>query len=1520
MSANIIVLVLNILLGVFCFIGFLFGLGRGLKKAGLRIGVFFVFVLLIALFTPMISSLLAGIQLPFLQNMSLHEFMKVQIESSPEITTLLTDVPALESIVSQFPLIAVNIVVYIVSLYVIGFVGYIVYLILKKIFIKKNKKKKNLEPNITIINGTPVILDKPVKEKKRRLLGGLVGALQGFCLLLATLVPITGVIGMVSQFVYAPAVSASEGHDRSKYTAVGNYLIDNNILSPELLGYLDSYNSSVVAKTTTMFGIDKVGFDAITSMKVNGERIKIRQEITFIVEAVNDVPFVFNMLDSASGFDFNEMTAADFDSLEKAIDSILSSKILKVLLPEIIPYVVEQLNITEYQGVDIRGNIDKIVDLLCNNETMMETLKSDVKAVIKVAKVIVTNGILSEIQQEPVDTSSIISILKADVNEDGKDYDVAFELFDGVLSSTTFRNLLAEGMNIGISFLEKSMQDGMMPENYTGTLKLARIKTENVNWTNTANSWKEIVKNALMIYEEVADQTFESPDDWLNSDYEKIITSGCEIINQLVNSPIFDAGSLDLENANSPKVNVYRSIMEGLNASEFGEYINFVATDANNFWTENAQLMIDIVAYAKNYVDIENFDYDTFIETVDFDATEDLIEDILGSSALNCVKSNVFKLIKDIDFGTGEYSAQLKATVDNIVDDFVRNNASIGGMSSDVLGIYRIAREVMKSGIVEKFQAETIDIKEIIELLKLEDANNKNLTDRVTEHLFSGANLKNVFVDLLNLGLDIGEEAIESFVGEEGDIGRVSETNINWNTIETQFKTIFNKLLEVEFLDEPMVLNVPDDTISIPVDIVSSIDTLGNVLQDLKNLDIFNYGTDKNVIDDILVELDKKLNKYLDVTTLTGDVSVKAQFTSLKNIVKALLDSGVVTDLSNARFDFSVVNISEIANKLSAKIDVDGQEKTYTNIVFTNLLGSDLVRSGLINALDEVNKGFLAEFAESLSTQDNTVMLVINKEALNDESAKANIIAFFENAVSYLKTVDIDDLESDTINTLLGSDLALVGSLLDNIKGNSLFGPIDGEAPEDYKGLYVSLIDALSTSDYSTLLDFSVAKQNDFTWNTELSTVETAIDAMLTKRITVLVESVPTEKNLIQFITDGGDYSKLIEELTEADIENIVSPIIDSKLFVSLVKTVLNTAVEKLNTTINNPLNVIPEFSTTTEIVAQKAETVLVIKKMLPLLKLENFELTDGNAETIGTALNALNANANRAGDIGAFKPMYDGILTYLYTMDNGDKLQTLLAEYTDPLNVDWVDLIKLVAVSDDLLSSANKTKVVSLFTDIYDDADYGAIVGKLIDLYLNMTVEGADQFGILVGLNGLETLASCDSQKTATILEFMNDLMTNDTLQKMETYDLTNANNLAVLRAIHTAKDTLEDIDGFADFLEALDLINDSTAVNNTIDFALQFTTVDKLADLKNMNYGEEAAALRQLETSVNALSPTSTQEDINNIVSNMIATKTCTELLPANSVSVPDLLKPTFATAIDDSQTTQTIKTQLKSILGIA
>lgn len=1343
---GIITLILNIVLIVFLLVGILFGLKRGVKKAGLRLVIFLISILVAGLITPIISTAIMNIEMVVesegtSQIMSLNNFLVEMISSAPEMQELLTDVPALESLIQQFPLLFGNLIVFLLLIYIVGFVGYIVYTIVSHI-LQKSRVRSN--PEYTLKNNQPVLIESNVKQKKHRILGAVIGGVQGLLLLFFTLVPISGVVRTFNDIIETPVSAETQDGTVDKLPETTADLL-REYLPKEVFDVIDAYNASIYAKVDNALPLTELCFNSISTVKVNGEKIVFAEEIKTIAEIYDNVAFLMNIDFSGSLEDL------DFEKIENAVNLVFNVKTLKSVAPQLVPYILNELKIDDPEvdySATLNVFIDEMITYFEQEPDVMETLKSDVLAVVRIAKVCVQSGLVTELSQETINIDEVLSIIK------NEEYATPKDIINNFFSSKTIKQLLAEGGNFALTELENVLKS-LMPEGVDKeTVSIGRIDSSKVNWTDMSNSVADMFISAFEIYEQIKDVDTEQED--FNkvissiNDYNKVIINAGKVIDGIKELPLFAA--------TSDNTNIYNNIMAQLNKTEYGRYFDFTKSSTNGFWESNMTAVAGIVEFEQHiYECFEGFDgtqteIQPYLDKIDFDKYETAIEDLMDCSLFTIIHEDAVDNFKE-DFITNNEQLDKSAfdikLLTNILDNISKETDIVTELKEILLSGYNMARAVVEAKLVDELSKEEVDAISIIVKLQNKNDDNKTVGDVLVENLFKTTTVRTTFIDALNYGLENLEiELVESEIQTECELGRVDYSKVNWETFKTELKQFFTDLLSFETLNESIEVFDAE----VPVEVGSFVNAIGKSLQDIRDFSIFQISETENIFDNIVnsVKEVEQVKTYFDLEVLLEENAIETEFAYLASAIDNLVDAEVFSYLS-AETEFTEQDFVNISKNLVEKVEIEeNQEKTRVALVLEPLLESKLVNNGLkllFTELDNMLQGEVDNISNSINGEDGARVEVsnLNVDAINDKNEHAKIVALFENIFSYCSTWELAD-DTFTEETFAQSDLSQLGTVLDIISNLSLF---DAVSESGQKGLYNNVIDWLDTfanNNLPGMLDLSVVKETGFTWNEEFTTLQPSIKAMFTIEIEVDDgEGGKKTVKLFEGLTDINNILTLNPGVKQGEETSEVHQVLEGLLGSKIFKKVGGLIVDKVNDLVEDLAGVAnenkaPDFTNYDLVAEQRYEIIKIFEDFMKANKVGVFNklndmstLTDEEITLLGNLLNSFKENAYRTEkeDItneGVFKKAYDNLLNAF------DGFSDIVNTFDSPLDVDWVSVIKLgiklKTVSEfnaDTLETV-KDNVVDVIVAINPEADLTEVQNKIDNVVSSLeSLENSD-------------------------------------------------------------------------------------------------------------------------------------------------------------------------------------------------
>ena len=482
----------SILLLVFVFFGFLWGIIRGLKKTVSR-GLFLLLISVLLIFIAVpITNLILKFKISVTMNLSgteifgkfsiaelLAEIMKAYI--GPEFVAKYPNFA--DSLVS-FGIIFVNSIVYLVLFWVLKYLLLPLNVLLTKLIFPKKRPKKMAdavgfaadaesgEPrsiegdNQTIAeaktSSSEAIISQPVKrgkgkkikepkvkEKKKRMLGGLVGIVVGLIVTFNTMLPIYGIFDIL---------------DTTKELKLENITdepTDLNTISDGMFDEItNGYKSSVmkaISKYTGLEAAGLVGFDKVTTADFDGEKITLRKEVSAVIETIEQVDHFFGIYNEYSKDSFKNITQEQLDELITEIRVVLGKceniKIVDCLSDYMLPIacgfmVKADLKITQSPAVD--ALIKETLVTLIENSGI--DAFQEIYRLLDIAEYTSDQGLLLKVLKG--DTDDIIGLIK------GLDEDFGEQITNKIFALQTVDATLPQVYNIGLTFFEEATDFG----------------------------------------------------------------------------------------------------------------------------------------------------------------------------------------------------------------------------------------------------------------------------------------------------------------------------------------------------------------------------------------------------------------------------------------------------------------------------------------------------------------------------------------------------------------------------------------------------------------------------------------------------------------------------------------------------------------------------------------------------------------------------------------------------------------------------------------------------------------------------------------------------------------------------------------------------------------------------------------------------------------------------------------------------------------------------------------------------
>lgn len=281
--------------------------------------------------------------------------------------------------------------------------------------------------------------------KKRRLLGGLVGAFVGIIVMFHTMLPIYGFIDII----------------RSNKSFELKHLADQEVsLSTLTDGIADEvvkgYELSVLGRMSKVIGLEALGvagFDKLTTSKVGDNKVSLRGDISAIVTTLKEVDNFVGLYKNATS---NEtMNQEDLSALIVGIENVLNKtqevQLVCALGDLFIPITIDLLIANDAKIVD-NENANKLIINTLTEIAEDSELKifNELKAILDIAKYLDSQKLLIKLVNN--DYSNMLTT----INNLDDDFGTVLttKIFNLRSVSTVFPSIL----EIGLTFLDESTE------------------------------------------------------------------------------------------------------------------------------------------------------------------------------------------------------------------------------------------------------------------------------------------------------------------------------------------------------------------------------------------------------------------------------------------------------------------------------------------------------------------------------------------------------------------------------------------------------------------------------------------------------------------------------------------------------------------------------------------------------------------------------------------------------------------------------------------------------------------------------------------------------------------------------------------------------------------------------------------------------------------------------------------------------------------------------------------------------
>ena len=587
MNASLISMIIAIVFVVLLAAGFLVGLWRGLRKSLISLVMSIIGVLIAFFLTPVVSGTVLSINIDLNgEIVALNDIALHLAKENPDMALLIESNDGLKAFLSAVPSAVANALLFILATVLIEILFYFVYLIFSKFVFKKK-----------------------VLEKKHRLAGAGIGFAKMFLITVLAFMPFAGLVGTVSYIVGEPSSA------KAQQVKVDDSRLLENEIPKEVKEVVSGFENNLLVKICGVFGMDNAMFDYYGSITVNGDQIKVREEV---INAYDTADAIYQISKIASGK--GSTTIINFEKVVGSIAKTVNGNLFKQVISPIIGDII--VNSDEY---DFTHGIQQA------QPEAMDHLRKGIEAEIK------SGG-------------SYHSYFASDLNK-------LFEIFRSFVESGMMENIAQQN-----EIFDVLQEEGNMI-----------IVKENVQKLFDIKVVRAFAKTAVeaLVYSMPIDQECDivSTLQWSDTDWKNVSDSMANVVENLVGL----AAEIDFENEGIIKSLFSSSSQTNIDkvAAELGSLIEELRTN-KLLQTTNGESIVDCVLTSEQ-VGI-SLPTTTLIQKVDGNMKEIEIENY--ADLIDFVLPSI-REIKDNNLGafiTGEANSSL---IETIAKGLINNNENL---------------------------------------------------------------------------------------------------------------------------------------------------------------------------------------------------------------------------------------------------------------------------------------------------------------------------------------------------------------------------------------------------------------------------------------------------------------------------------------------------------------------------------------------------------------------------------------------------------------------------------------------------------------------------------------------------------------------------------------------------------------------------------------------------------------------------------------------------------------------------
>ena len=1083
MNAYTISLIFTGLAALIIALSVLFGVIRGAKKSAFRLCWLFATFIIVFLITPSISNMLNTIDISSL-NLNIYGTVNRVCDIGVNLLNefaknepTIQNSGAVQSLAENLPIILLNLIVFVLLFWILKWILWPIWAAFSSHFFDKEKReekmmkkqrKEQLKHNPGFVNkeqNDPLVFI--FHKKKKRFVGALLGFITGVLLCIITFCPIVG-INSIYQNAYANLQIKKDGETVS--------LIDSSVEDKQVLEYVSSYENSIINKIFNYSGVNLLSkslFNNLATVKIADKKVNLSDEINV---AIN----VYNHIDTISNFNIDNLTQKSIDNAITAVKEVFididDSAIIYLIGDDVLPHYIGKLISSENFKLIDGAKFDELIVTAYQDYSRqigLEDLKQQAEALFDVIMNLNNYNLIAPIVNKEI--KSFDNFTKFLNNNLKNHSDFTNDIIDNLYNIDMLKNKYPDLFNQGIKSLfntlniyyeEQSIDGLIMKDDFkkilTNALNFIRYYAESTNYdfgNDTVYAFSSVGKVVDII-----------KDDFLSEKNYNSLISYCLGVISDTSSKFTDFSSLlnGAKNVNCWKdelnaiAGTYKAIIQIINDKITVDKL----MDKNYDKLENVGLSLD-GAIRGNSVILTNENIRKYLEivldnlkTFQFDNILNVqVED--GVSLKQRFLNNIYDENSEINpTKITEWQNEIIYNLNLIRNIYpvVKSKFDVQSLSSkDNTQLVEIGKEldiVVKNTnilltnniiktIINYFLTEEITLPyEITEILNSQGLNGtiyedilNNISDSNTDlvweselNKFKGL-LAIDFTDenfnFINIGENLDEiresqiitkeiitSIITNYVGKQTEAWKSDETlsAVRDNLLANLYK-IESYALEFDYIGKVLTVMLEEDKES-----SEFLSILGSTFNEVRG---FTGKTASNILTKDLLEC--ILTSFISSSIEGVDENIKGVFTDLQSNFDDITDYQVelsyiynlILCLSN-KYDAnqdSVCDLKDLGKVLD--IAINNEDASKVSNVITKYIVQDLM-----SYFVEIN-------SKDITEQDlKDIIDELNTNIQNDDV----VISSYESEFYFLTSL------FEVINN---TDFSTVGTLLDNVRGNS---------------------------------------------------------------------------------------------------------------------------------------------------------------------------------------------------------------------------------------------------------------------------------------------------------------------------------------------------------------------------------------------------------------------------------------------------------------------------------------------------